>query len=162
MKGSLYLSIALFLILITIFITNNEFFTSLYNSRVGRLILVVILIIITTNSLLLAFLLLIIIIGLSQNKKKVALKVLPEEKEVKEKLPLTEVIYKENKEKPDEEFMYKKYKNYSYKRSKRRNGVNTVQLSETIRPKPSKYLPIFPNSSNNDIIPFSQTSFYKI
>jgi hypothetical protein len=162
MKGSLYLSIALFLILITIFITNNDFFTSLYNSKVGRLILVIILIIITINSLLLAILLLIIVIVLSQNKKRVTLKVVPPEEEEKQKLSLAEVLYKENKERPDEKFMYKKYNNYQYKKSKRKNGVNVVQLSETIRPKPSKYLPLFPNSSNNEIIPFSQTSFYKI
>jgi len=164
MKGSLYLAIALFVLVATIFITNNEFFTSLYNSVVGRVILVAILIVITINSVVLAVLLLVIIIVLSQNKKRIVLKMPPpEEEKEKDRFSLTETLYKENKEHEDDRFMYKNYnKKQAYKKSKRKTGPNVVQLSESMRPKPSKNFPLFPNIPNPEIMPFSQSTYYKL
>ena len=114
------------------------------------------------NSVALAVMLLIVIIGLSQNKKKVAFKKPPLEETDKERLSLTETLYKENAENADDRFVYKKYnKKQPYKKSKRKIGPNVIQLSELLRPKSSKGFPLFPNV-HNEVIPFSQTTYYKI
>lgn len=161
MRGLLYLSIALFFIVITIFITNNDFFDSMYNSKIGRLVLVTILIVITLNSLALAILLLIIIMILSQNKKKVVIYHKADIKEEKERLPLSEALYKSDRDVHSEKFIYKKYKTTeAYKKSKRRDGVNIIKASEALRPKPSGHIPLFPNDKNAEIIPFSDSKTY--
>jgi hypothetical protein len=154
-------TIALFLITIILFLIKPQFFELLYGTPCGRLILITILIIIAINSILLALLLFFIIIFLSRNKKKVRfVKPLPPKNDL-DVLSMEEVITKNYQEKNDETFLFKKHKNVQYK-SKRKNGVNVIQISETLRPKPSKNMIVIPNIPNIETTPYFNKSFYHI
>ena len=155
------ISFFLFIILVSLFFLNPEFFDTTYNNKLGRFILVISLVIISLDSILLAILLLIVIILLSQNKKKVkplANKVI-EEKD--QPLPIGEVVKKTIDKKHDDNFLFKKYDKNLYKKSKR-DGVNVVQVSELIRPKSSKVMVIVPNTPNIQTVPYSKENYYKI
>lgn len=154
------ISFFLFILLVILFFVQPNFFETMYNSKIGRFIIIISLVIISLNSFLLAILLIIIIIFLSQNKKKV---IPPPEKIIKEttndQLTMEEVVKKINNP-SNEKFLFKKYDKNLYKKSKRENGVNVVQLSELIRPKSSKIMVVGPNTSNNTL-PYSKENYYK-
>lgn len=157
----MYISFFLFVILVSLFFLNPEFFDTTYNNKIGRFILVISLVIISLDNILLAILLLIIIIFLSQNKKKV--KPPPNKiiQESDEPIPIGEVIKKTIDKKRDDNFLFKKYDKNLYKKSKR-DGVNVVQVSELIRPKSSKIMVIVPNKPNLQTVPYSKENYYKV
>ena len=153
-------TIALFLITITLFFLKPQFFELLYNTVWGRIILISILIFITINSMCLAVILLLVIIFLSHNKKKVRFtKNIPDNNI--DSLPMEEIVIKNYQEKDNEMFLFKKHKKVNYK-SKRKNGVNVIQISEIIRPKSSKNMVITPNIPNIETTPYYNKSFYYI
>ena len=155
------ISFFLFIILISLFFINPDFFDTTYNNKLGRFILVISLIIISLDSILLAILLLIVIIFLSQNKKKVKPPTNKIIEETDESFPIAEVIKKTIDKKHDDNFLVKKYDKNLYKKSKR-DGVNVVQVSELIRPKSSKVMVIVPNVPNIQTVPYSKENYYKI
>jgi len=134
----------------------------MYNSKIGRFILIISLIIISLNNLILAILLLFIIIILSQNKKKIKPFHKKKIEETLNQLPIGEVVKRSIDKKIDEKFVFKKYDKNLYKKSKRDNGVNVVQVSELIRPKSSKVMVIIPNRPNIETVPYSKENYYKI
>lgn len=154
-------TIALFLITITLFFLKPRFFELVYNTIWGRLILITIVIIITLNSIFLALILIIVIIILAQNKKKVRFAIEKKEDGHLDILPMEEIIKKNYQEKNDETFLFKKHKNINYK-SKRKNGVNVIQLGEALRPKSSKNMVVIPNIPNIETTPYYNKSYYHI
>lgn len=155
------ISFFLFIILVLLFCFNPDFFDTTYNNKLGRFILIISLIIISIDSILLAILLLIVIILLSQNKKRVKKVIENPIIETDEQLPISEVVKKTINKKPDENFLLKKYDKNLYKKSKRENGVNVVQVSELVRPKSSKVMVIVPNTPNIQTLPYSKENYYK-
>lgn len=160
MKGSVLLSGVLFLILIGMFYSNNDFFLSMYNSKLGRFVLVVILVVITLNSVLLGILLLIVIIVLSQKKIIVKKEIKPEVE--KEQISFSEVLTRTINENPSENFSVKNYNKYLYKKSKKNGGVNILQMNELMRPKESNSQVIIPNIPNIEISPYTNKNFYNL
>ena len=154
-------TIALFLITIILFLAKPRFFELLYVTPCGRLILITLLIVITINSIILGLVLFFIIIFLGRNKKRVRFANKPAEKNTLDILPMEEVVIKNYQEKNDDSFLLKKHKNMQYK-SKRKNGVNVIQLSEALRPKPSKNMIVIPNIPNIETTPYYNKSFYHI
>lgn len=139
-----------------------DFFYTMYNNKIGRFILVVSLIIISLNNLLLALIFLVVIIILSQNNKKIKV-IQPKvaEETAENGLPIEEVIKKSMNDNQDDTFLFKKYNKHVYKKSKKQNGVNVIQVSELMRPKESKPMFVFPNT-NTEAIPYSKENYYKI
>jgi len=161
MKGNVILSGALFLILIGMF-QNKEFFSLMYNSKLGRFILVCILIALTLSSVFLGVLLLIVIIFLSHNKKKINIEKKMEPEEPSERVNMSEVITRTITDKPNDTISFKNYNKYQYKKSKRKGGVNILQINELMKPKSSKSEIIIPNIPNIEILPYSNKNFYNL
>jgi len=160
MKENVILSGVLFIILIGMFYSNSDFFSVMYNSKLGRFMLVIILIVLTINSVILGVLLLMVIIFLS-HKKKVNIEKKTEQDTPIERVNMSEAITK-TIDINTSDATFKNYNKYQYKKSKRKGGVNILQIDELMKPKPSNNGIIMPNIPNNEIMPYFNKNFYNL
>jgi len=148
---SFVLTFVILLLLLFLF-SDQAFFDTLYNSKLGRLVIIVLLITISIINIWLSFLFLMIIMYYSQlNKTSSPTK---ENFDKMDRVNVSEVL--------NNNFLYKNYKTDSnYKKTKRETKSNIIKEDENLRSKSSKTA-IVSSKQTNNIVPYSKNSYFNL
>lgn len=145
-----------FLILILLFFlfSDQVFFDTLYNNKIGRFVLIILLIVISIINIWLSFLFLMIIVYYSQINKTHT-ETQKENFDKMDRLNVSDVL--------NNSFLYKNYKtDFNYKKTKREGmTTNIVKESEKLRPKSSKTTMISGKISKN-VVPYSKNNYFNL
>ena len=143
-----------FVILVLLFFlfSDQAFFSTLYNSSLGRIVIIILLIIISIINIWLSFLFLMIIIYYSQLNKNSAIETPKENFDKMDRVNVSDVL--------NNNFLYKNYKTDSiYKKSKKEGITNRIKEDEKLRPKSSKLSSVISSKPSKIIVPYSKNSY---
>lgn len=148
---SFVLTFVILLLLFFLF-SDQAFFDTLYNSKLGRLVIIILLIIISIINIWLSFLFLMIIIYYSQLNKNPDTITPKENFDQMDRVNVSDVL--------NNNFLYKNYKTESvYKKSKKEGITNRIKEDEKLRPKSSKLSSMISSKPSKNIVPYSKNTY---